>query len=222
MTEIAIAYSSADKERVRPFYDVLKEKHYKVFWDQDLVPGDIWDKEIRIHFDAATCILIFLSENAVKSNHVLHEAQVALSKRNHIPILLEKLTHNDMPSGYSVTQALEVPQSGPDRTMWETLDKGLKKVMKGRPWVQDLIAQELTHYTRPLLDRIDSLQNESDKYKENILDLEEELKKAKKLFANLDKAIDKVQRQSDRLTIGSEAIKESLDALKKYLSDHDD
>lgn len=217
MTEIAIAYVSPDRERVRPFYDLLRAKEYDVFWDQDLDPGDPWDKDTRLRFDAATCVLVFLSQNALRSNHFLDEAQIALSKGKHIPIMLDKLAQNDVPSGYSATQSLEVPENGLNETVWETLDKGLKKVMKGRAWVRNLIAQELIQYTEPLRSRVEALENDNTEYQATISELQEELSNAKKLFAVIEKAIDKVQLQNERLTSGSETLRDSLEALKKYL-----
>jgi hypothetical protein len=163
-------------------------------------------------------VLVFLSEHSLRSDHVMHEAQIARAKRNHIPILLDPLDIHRLPSGYSVTQSLTVPKKGYTREMWETLDSGIKKAMQSRPWVREIIAQAADTVAAPLHRRLDELEQTNAVYQDKLAELQQQLAKAKSLFQMLDTAINEVQLQGNRLTSDSQEVQDSLTALKEYLT----
>src|SRR5262245_49531758 len=79
--DIFISYSSEDATRVQVLVAALEAEGWKLFWDQDIPPGEDWESYIGIHLDAARAVIAVWSKHSVKSRYVRSEVNRA-SKRN--------------------------------------------------------------------------------------------------------------------------------------------
>lgn len=76
---IFVSYSSKDSHFVHPEVARLERQEYRVWYDKgDLQPALIWDKEIDCAIRACACFIVFVSEAALSSAHVLDEMDKAL------------------------------------------------------------------------------------------------------------------------------------------------
>jgi hypothetical protein len=79
---IFVSYSSKDSHFVHPEIARLERQGYTVWYDKgELQPGLIWDQEIYQAIRACACFIVFISEAAVNSAHVLDEMDKALEVR---------------------------------------------------------------------------------------------------------------------------------------------
>lgn len=99
MTDIFLSYSSRDRELVRTARDRLADQGFDVFWDQQVPTGTDWDTWIRQHLSKAKCVVVFWSGNAVASDNVRHEAEVAKRQGKLVPAMLEPLAVEQLPMG---------------------------------------------------------------------------------------------------------------------------
>jgi hypothetical protein len=73
--DIFISYASADRPRVVPLVDALRQKGWSVWWDRTIPPGKTWDQVIEAALDAARCVIVLWSKESVKAHWVLTEAE---------------------------------------------------------------------------------------------------------------------------------------------------
>jgi hypothetical protein len=80
MAKIFLCHASEDKEKVRELYQRLKAEGFEPWLDEeDLLPGPLWDQEIRLALENSDFILIFFSQNSVaKRGYVRPEFKLAL------------------------------------------------------------------------------------------------------------------------------------------------
>ena len=102
MSDIFISYASADRARIRPFVEALEARGWSVFWDTTLLPGETWRRKITTELDAARCVIVLWSENAVESHWVEQEADEALRRRILVPAFIDRVT---IPLGFRGLQA---------------------------------------------------------------------------------------------------------------------
>src|SRR5580698_9258482 len=63
---VFVSYSRLDRDRVSPYYSMLKSKNYNLWMDiHDIKGGQNWDLEIRRALDQAVIILAFVSVSTV-------------------------------------------------------------------------------------------------------------------------------------------------------------
>jgi len=79
--EIFLCHASEDKSRVRDVYSRLKAEGFAPWLDEvDLLPGQLWDQEIRRALKNSDFILIFFSQTSVaKRGYVQRELKLALN-----------------------------------------------------------------------------------------------------------------------------------------------
>lgn len=71
---IFLSYSRDDQDIVKDAYNRLLAEGYKPWMDQfDILPGENWERAIRIAITGADFYLIFLSENSVNRRGVLQK-----------------------------------------------------------------------------------------------------------------------------------------------------
>lgn len=76
---IFVSYSSKDSHFVHPEVARFERQDYRVWYDKgDLQPALIWDEEIDRAIRACACFIVFVTEAALKSAHVLDEMDKAL------------------------------------------------------------------------------------------------------------------------------------------------
>jgi len=82
-----LCHSSADKNAVRVLYRQLKSYGVRPWLDEeDLVPGQNWDSEIRKAVKASNVVIVCLSKGSItKTGYVQKEIQFALDAAEEIP-----------------------------------------------------------------------------------------------------------------------------------------
>lgn len=85
--KVFISYSSGDREQVQKIYEHLLSLGADPWYDQeDLLPGQNWDMEIRKGLDEADMILLCLSKKSVnKEGYVQKELRLALDRGLEMP-----------------------------------------------------------------------------------------------------------------------------------------
>ncbi len=89
-TDVFIAYDSADREAVEPIAKALSGLGWSVFWDPEILPGQIWDDVIEEHIEAAKCLVVLWSEESVRSRNVRAEARYGLDHGKLVPARIGK------------------------------------------------------------------------------------------------------------------------------------
>lgn len=85
--KVFISYSSGDREQVQKIYEHLLALGADPWYDQeDLLPGQNWDMEIRKGLDEADMILLCLSKKSVnKEGYVQRELRFAVDRGLEMP-----------------------------------------------------------------------------------------------------------------------------------------
>ena len=86
-TRVFLCHSWGDKERVRELYHQLKADGLEPWLDEeDLLPGQLWEPEIRKAVTASAAVLVFLSKTSVSSAGYVHkEIKIALDVADEQP-----------------------------------------------------------------------------------------------------------------------------------------
>jgi hypothetical protein len=85
-----VSYSRLDSSAVLQIVQDLRVRHINVWLDQsDILPGQDWDDALVAAMNACPRFILFLSPNALASDHVKHELRYAQSKKKVIvPVML--------------------------------------------------------------------------------------------------------------------------------------
>lgn len=78
---VFISYSHKDTEKVFPVLRMLQLNGCRVWYDEGIRGGDNWRKILAFKIQSENCrdVIVFSSENSVKSRHVLAEINAALN-----------------------------------------------------------------------------------------------------------------------------------------------
>src|SRR5262249_12895400 len=87
MSRIFLCHANEDKAQVREVYQRLKSEGFQPWLDEeDLLPGQLWNQEIRKALKSSDFILIFFSQNSVaKRGYVQREMKLALDTWEEVP-----------------------------------------------------------------------------------------------------------------------------------------
>jgi hypothetical protein len=87
MAKIFLCHANEDKPQVREVYQRLKAEGFEPWLDEeDLIPGQLWDREIRRALRNSDIILIFFSQTSIaKRGYVQREMKLALEAWEEIP-----------------------------------------------------------------------------------------------------------------------------------------
>lgn len=104
---IFISYTTADRERVLPFYTAIKSNEYDVWMDiHDIKGGQNWEFEISKAIDRAAIVISFISRNSVdRRGYIQKEVRMALDKFEEMPaddIFIIPVMLDDMKVPYAV------------------------------------------------------------------------------------------------------------------------
>jgi Tfp pilus assembly protein PilF len=110
MARIFVSYARADRERVRPFVQVLRDAGHRVWWDTQLSGGDDFAERIERELRRSDLAVAFLTPAAVDSVWVRIEATIAKRLRILVPVRLEPVP---LPGEIADLHAVDVPE--PDR-----------------------------------------------------------------------------------------------------------
>ena len=78
---IFVSYAHRDSKRV---YAVLKELHqskYRIWYDEGIDPGNEWREDIAVFLSNSACFLLFVSQDALRSNNVQNEIFFAIDNK---------------------------------------------------------------------------------------------------------------------------------------------
>ncbi len=124
---VFLCHSSTDKAAVRTLYDRLSDDGLDPWLDEKkLLPGEDWDRAIRLAVEASDAVIVCLSKGSVtKSGYVQKEIKFALDEADKQPegsvfVIPVKLEECDVPDRLS-------------RLQWVTLfeEKGYEKLLIG-------------------------------------------------------------------------------------------
>jgi hypothetical protein len=89
MADIFVSYSQADKERVLPIVEALKEIGWSVWWDAEGAAGAVLDEMVDREIKASKCVVVVWSKTSVLSDWVLGEADEARERRHLVPVVID-------------------------------------------------------------------------------------------------------------------------------------
>ena len=152
MADIFFSYSSKDRDRVQPVRDALAKRGFEIVWDhENLIPGTAnWGNWIKQNVANARCVVVFWSANSVASEHVEEEANLAKKQNKLIPVLLEPISEDQLPYGFSRAQSARLMgwSGARDDPEWKKLLVGIERVATPgwvREKLEDLQTQARAH-----------------------------------------------------------------------------
>jgi TIR domain-containing protein/PASTA domain-containing protein len=92
MSQVFISYSSTDRDRARRLAEAVEAAGYSVWWDRQIVPGEMFDEAIETALDQSACVVVIWSSASVKSEWVKTEAAEAAKRKVLVPVLLDSVT----------------------------------------------------------------------------------------------------------------------------------
>ncbi len=87
--EVFVSYSHEDLDAVRRIVDDLEAGGLRVFWDQNLLPGQRWSEVIESALNASKAVLVVWSLASVKSTWVRAEASAAMDRGMLVPVRID-------------------------------------------------------------------------------------------------------------------------------------
>ncbi len=104
--DIFVSYSSANRDRVRPFAEHLKSLRLNVFFDaESIAAAENWSQSIRDALADSRCVIVFWTPQSANSSNVGEEALNALPRGALIPVLLEATS---LPYGVATASARDL------------------------------------------------------------------------------------------------------------------
>ncbi len=89
MSDIFISYASEDRATAQKFADALESLGWSVWWDREIPLGKAFDQVIEEELNAARCVIVLWSKDAVRSRWVKTEAAAAADRECLIPVLID-------------------------------------------------------------------------------------------------------------------------------------
>jgi hypothetical protein len=135
--KIFIAYSRKDTEFLSDLKTFLwpleRNQSIKIWYDGEIIPGQVWENEIKQALHTAEIFLLLVSANSLASDYFYNKEVSNALERHHkgesivIPVILK-------PSGWRETdlallQAL--PQNGKPVTSWNNKDEAYESIYEG-------------------------------------------------------------------------------------------
>ena len=149
MNDIFISYQNKDRKYARALAEMLARHGYDVWWDINLLPGQVFANEINSIIGKSKATIVLWSENSISSDWVKSESSLALEKNILIPIQIENVS---LPAPFNVLHTLNLNEWGGDHS-----SQILKSVLL--PPLQDLIGKK--EKTTLSSDEINSLLSKS-------------------------------------------------------------
>ena len=89
MADVFVSYASADRPRVQPLVESLRQQGWSVWWDRAILPGKTWDQVLEETLAEARCVIVLWSRHSVESDWVHIEADEAKRRGILVPALLD-------------------------------------------------------------------------------------------------------------------------------------
>ena len=122
MAQIFISHAREDKTWAKKLSDLLKEGDWTVWWDQEILGGNLWRDTINKELSNAECVLVLWSSNSVNSIWVMDEAQVGAQRKILVPIALGDV---DIPLGFRQLQTVRLPMRN-----WKSGDPRIEAIRR--------------------------------------------------------------------------------------------
>lgn len=84
---VFISYSHKDSPSVFPVIKEMNDAGYRVWYDEGIAPGTEWPASVEDHLVAAGMVLVFLSPQAVNSENVRNEINLARGEKKRILVV---------------------------------------------------------------------------------------------------------------------------------------
>jgi hypothetical protein len=108
MAEVFISYSQKDRTVAQGLADQLTANGVSVWWDTELVGGEVFREAIEEQLQAAEVVIVLWSPNAVASKFVVDEADVAAATGKLVSVLLDGFDAKQTPIGFRSYQAVSI------------------------------------------------------------------------------------------------------------------
>ncbi len=93
---IFVSYSHKDKSIIMDVIEDLYNDGYRIWYDSGIDPGTEWPEEIAKHIKNCSLFIVFVSNNAMKSQNVRQEINFALNlEKNMVVIYIEETQLSD-------------------------------------------------------------------------------------------------------------------------------
>lgn len=97
---IFISYAHKDQEEVLGYIDALQSRGFRVWFDGGIQAGTEWPENIATHLRKCACVLSFVSENFVDSDHCRRELAFSQDlKINQLSVFIQNLQPESLPDG---------------------------------------------------------------------------------------------------------------------------
>ncbi|MEL6474630.1 MAG: toll/interleukin-1 receptor domain-containing protein [Pseudomonadota bacterium] len=123
MADVFISYSKEDRDVALLYRAALASKGVSVWWDDNLLAGDVWQDELEKQLHEASCVLVLWSGRSAKSNFVQSEVAAAKEDGRLVPALVEPLETLNLPQEFLAIQATDMTgwAGDPDSLEFERL-----------------------------------------------------------------------------------------------------
>lgn len=95
--DIFISYKSDERSVAKQLATKLTEAGYSVWWDNALLAGDRFQREIQQALDTSRAVIVLWSRRSIQSEWVQAEAERARRARKVIPVIIDDLPHTELP-----------------------------------------------------------------------------------------------------------------------------
>jgi hypothetical protein len=87
--QIFLSYAREDRERAEKFARIFVAQGWDVWWDRELISGQVFDSEIALHLAQAECVVVLWSSSSVQKRWVRDEAEDGASRGILVPVLID-------------------------------------------------------------------------------------------------------------------------------------
>ena len=92
MSDVFVSYSRADRSRVEPLIQELQNHGFSVWWDTQMLPGELWDEAILGALAEARSVVVVWSNESVNSANVKEEAHRAQQRGILVPVQIDEIS----------------------------------------------------------------------------------------------------------------------------------
>lgn len=137
MTDVFISYASSSRESAAWVARAVEGLGYSVWWDSALLPHDMWGTTIEQELNAARCVVVLWSSDALGSRWVRAEATRALDSAKLIQASLDGASP-PMPFDQIQFVTLDDWEGEKDHPGWLRIAASLKHILSGERIAADL------------------------------------------------------------------------------------
>src|SRR5882757_7746446 len=91
MADVFLSYASPDRQWVALLAQALERTGLTVWWDNELLPGELWENKIEAALQTARCVVVVWSKEALLSDWVRIEATLGRERGILAPVFLEQV-----------------------------------------------------------------------------------------------------------------------------------